>query len=81
MMDYSLLSKAFAKLWDRTWRAMNKVLSRYATEQNKISGEKLRLDTTVYETNIHWTGFFVFAPASTSPVRAALPSVFEMRWR
>jgi IS5 family transposase len=29
-------------------------LSRYAKKENKITGEKLRLDTTVYETNIHY---------------------------
>jgi IS5 family transposase len=33
---------------------MNKVLAQYAKEQEKISSEKLRLDTTVYETNIHY---------------------------
>lgn len=54
MMDYSFLSKAFGRLSDQTWQTMNQALSRYATEENKISGEKLRLDTTVYETNIHY---------------------------
>ena len=33
---------------------MNRVLAEYAKEQEKISSEKLRLDTTVYETNIHY---------------------------
>ena len=54
MMDYSFLSKAFGILSDRTWKAMNKVLAQYAKEQEKISSEKLRMDTTVYETNIHY---------------------------
>ncbi len=54
MMDYSFLNKAFGILSDRTWQAMNKVLAQYAKEQEKISSEKLRLDTTVYETNIHY---------------------------
>lgn len=54
MMDYSFLNKAFGILSDRTWKTMNKVLARYAKGQEKISSEKLRLDTTVYETNIHY---------------------------
>jgi len=54
MMDYSFLDKAFCVLSDKTWEAMNKVLAQYAKEQEKISSEKLRLDTTVYEANIHY---------------------------
>jgi IS5 family transposase len=69
MMDYSFLNKAFGILSDRTWEAMNKVLAQYAKEQEKISSEKLRLDTTVYEANIHyptdssllWDGFRTLA--------------------
>jgi len=54
MMDYSFLNKAFGILSERTWKTMNKVLAQYAKQQEKISSEKLRLDTTVYETNIHY---------------------------
>jgi len=54
MMDYSFLNKAFCILSDKTWRTMNQILARYAKQQEKISSEKLRLDTTVYETNIHY---------------------------
>ena len=54
MMDYSFLNKAYGILSDRTWKIMNRILARYAKEQEKISSEKLRLDTTVYETNIHY---------------------------
>jgi len=54
MMDFSFLDKAFCVLSDRTWKIMNRVLAQYAKEQEKISSEKLRLDTTVYETNIHY---------------------------
>ena len=54
MMDYSFLNKAFGILSEKTWKAMNKVLAQYAKQQEKISSEKLRLDTTVYETNIHY---------------------------
>ena len=54
MMSYSFLDKAFCVLSDKTWETMNRVLAQYAKEQEKISPEKLRLDTTVYETNIHY---------------------------
>ena len=54
MMDYSFLNKAFGILSDKTWQTMNRVLARYAKQQEKISSEKVRLDTTVYETNIHY---------------------------
>ena len=54
MMDFSFLDKAFCVLSDKTWEIMNRVLAQYAKEQEKISPEKLRLDTTVYETNIHY---------------------------
>jgi IS5 family transposase len=54
MMDYSFLNKAFGILGDKTWQTMNHVLAQYAKQQEKISSEKLRLDTTVYETNIHY---------------------------
>ena len=54
MMDFSFLDKAFCVLSDKTWETMNRVLAQYAKEQEKISPERLRLDTTVYETNIHY---------------------------
>ena len=53
-MDYSLLSKAFCFLTVETVAAMNDGLSTYAVCEGKISGEKHRLDTTVYEANIHY---------------------------
>lgn len=54
MMDYSFLNKAYGIITEKTWDAVNKVLTCYALEQSKISAEKLRMDTTVYETNIHY---------------------------
>jgi IS5 family transposase len=54
MMDFTFLNKAFCVLSDTTWEAMNRLLAHYAKAQEKISSEKLRLDTTVYETNIHY---------------------------
>lgn len=54
MMDYSFLDKAFGVLSEQTWEAMNGVLARYAKEQDKITPDKWRMDTTVYEANIHY---------------------------
>jgi len=68
-MDYSFLSKAYGVISEGTWQAINRVLSEYARREEKIEGEKLRLDTTVVETNIHyptdssllWDGFRTLA--------------------
>jgi len=54
MMDYSFLNKAYGIITEKTWDAVNKTVARYALEEGRISGEKLRMDTTVYETNIHY---------------------------
>src|SRR3990170_3690954 len=54
MMDYSFLNKAYGIISEKTWEAINQVVARYAAEQGKISSEKVRVDTTVYETNIHY---------------------------
>ena len=54
MMDFSFLSKANSILRESTWEAINQALAQYALDQRKITSEKLRLDTTVYETLIHY---------------------------
>lgn len=54
IMDFSLLSKAFCFLSAETVAAMNQVLNAHAVSEGKISSEKHRLDTTVYEANIHY---------------------------
>lgn len=54
MMDYSFLNKAHNALSEDTWKEMNRMLAQYALQNGKISPEKLRMDTTVYETNIHY---------------------------
>jgi IS5 family transposase len=53
-MDYTFLNKAYGALSSGTWDAMNKLLTDYAKEKDKISGDRLRVDATVYETNIHY---------------------------
>ena len=49
MMDFSFLDKAYCVLSEKTWHAMNRVLAQYAKQQDKISSERLSLDTTVLE--------------------------------
>ena len=53
-MDFTFLSKALGVLSAQTLAGMNQVVATYAAATGKISGEKQRLDTTVYETNIHY---------------------------
>ena len=54
MMDYSFLCKAYGVMKKETWQEMNEALSRYAKKEEKITQEKVRVDSTVYETNIHY---------------------------
>lgn len=54
MMDFTFLDRAFCVLSEQTWEAMNGVLAQYAKEQDKITPDKVRMDTTVYEANIHY---------------------------
>lgn len=54
MMDFSFVAKAFAAVSEKTWTAMNEALGQYGRAQEKVSGEKLRTDTTAVETNIHY---------------------------
>jgi len=69
MMDFTFLSRAFGVIREETWEKVNRLLAEYAKEEKKISGEKLRIDTTAYETNIHyptdssllWDGFRTLA--------------------
>ena len=54
MMDYSFLCRAYGVLGEKTWKTMNRILAQYAKQQEKISSEKMRMDTTVYESNIYY---------------------------
>ena len=53
-MDFTFLNKAFGVLSARTLESMNQIVAQYALQQEKISSEKQRMDTTVYETSIHY---------------------------
>src|SRR5208337_2399521 len=54
MMDYTFLCKAYTALSEETWKAINEALSKYAKKKEKITSGKIRLDTTAYESNIHY---------------------------
>lgn len=54
MMDYTFLSRAYRAISEETWERINSLLGAYARRAEKIGGEKLRVDSTVYESNIHY---------------------------
>jgi len=54
MIDFTTLDKLKNSIKPETWKTVNRLLGRYAVERQLISGEKLRLDTTAVETNIHY---------------------------
>ena len=53
-MDFTFLNKAYNALRRETIDKMNSVLNGYAITEGMISSEKQRMDTTAYETNIHY---------------------------
>lgn len=54
MMNHATLCKLRNAIQSETWKKLNSVLAKATVEAGRISGEKLRLDTTAVETNIHW---------------------------
>ena len=54
MMDFTFLNKAYCAIQESTWKEINQTLNRSARRDEKIGGEKLRMDSTVYEANIHY---------------------------
>lgn len=54
MMDFTFLCKANKYISEATWKKVNDVLFLVGKETKKISGGKLRVDSTLYETNIHY---------------------------
>ena len=53
-MDFTFLNRAYSSLSAKTVDKMNAILTDYAITEEMISSEKQRMDTTVYETNIHY---------------------------
>ncbi len=54
MIDYSTFCILANAISPKTWKALNKLLAKAAASEGLITGEKLRIDTTATETNIHW---------------------------
>lgn len=54
IMDFTFLNKAYNALGPKTHEQMHRVLNDFAVSQQMISGDKQRMDTTAYETNIHY---------------------------
>ena len=53
-IDFTLLNKAFGALRPETWEMMNHILALGALEEESITVDHVRTDTTVTECNIHW---------------------------
>jgi IS5 family transposase len=54
MMDFTTLCKLKNAIGPQTWKRVNETLAKIAVRDGLISGERVRLDTTAVETNIHW---------------------------
>jgi len=53
-IDFTLLNKAFAAIRPETWETINHLLALGAVEEEVVSLDHVRTDTTVTECNIHW---------------------------
>jgi IS5 family transposase len=54
MMNFTTLCSLRNAIRSETWKKLNAELAKVAVEREQISEERLRLDTTAVETNIHW---------------------------
>ena len=54
MMSFTTFCELKNAIRSKTWKKINEALTRAAIERELINGERARLDTTAYETNIHW---------------------------
>lgn len=54
MMDSTTLCKLKNSIRNVTWTKINELLAQDAVKHGEITGQKLRLDTTAVETDIHW---------------------------
>ena len=54
MIDFTTFCRLKNQIKPETWKQVNELLARAAVEEQLIDGQRLRLDTTAVETNIHW---------------------------
>ena len=52
--SYALLCLALKAVGPQTWEKVNRALTGYAVENRRIDSSRLRVDTTVVESNIHY---------------------------
>ena len=54
MIDFTAFCKLRNQIQPETWKTVNARLAQAAVADERIAGERLRLDTTAVETNIHY---------------------------
>jgi len=54
VMDFTTLNKVYKCIQPKTWKRINELLGRFAIAEELIEGSLLRVDTTAFETNIHY---------------------------
>jgi IS5 family transposase len=54
MIDFTTFNRLRNRIRPKTWKKINTLLAETAVQEELITGQQLRLDTTAVETNIHW---------------------------
>jgi IS5 family transposase len=54
MMGHSTFCRLRNQIRPATWKKINRALTKHAFAHNWISGDDLRIDTTAFETNVHY---------------------------
>jgi len=54
MMNFTALQTAMKNIGEQTWEKVNTILFNFAFKSGTITGTRLRVDSTVCETNIHY---------------------------
>lgn len=54
MMGYSTFCRLKNQIRPETWKKVNRALAKHALARELITGDDLRIDTTAFETNIHY---------------------------
>ena len=54
VMDFTFLNRAFKAVTPETWKMVNEELAQYAVKKCDVDVSRIRTDSTVIETNIHY---------------------------
>ncbi len=87
VMDYTFLDRAFKAISPDTWKAVNEELAQYAVKKCDVDVSRIRTDSTVVESNIHyptdssllWDSYRVLARLLRA-VRAEAPELCPHRF-